>query len=148
MKIITRLLTKNLTKVPLLWITFNMQKYKKYGKKNSCTQQKGKHNRSPDKIIYFCHKLCKIHKVYLLHLLTIYTFRRNKLKNIISKSEFWLKKTSAALCDGDHHVPEYLVSECISFWCIFYIINGLWLSTKKLMNTKNILFDYCIQCFI
>lgn len=36
MKIITRLLTKNLTKVPLLWITFNMQKYKKYGKKNSC----------------------------------------------------------------------------------------------------------------
>ena len=36
MKIITRPLTKNLTKVPLLWITFNMQKYKKYGKKNSC----------------------------------------------------------------------------------------------------------------
>lgn len=33
MKIITRLLTKNIAKVPLLWITFNMQKYKKYGKK-------------------------------------------------------------------------------------------------------------------
>lgn len=36
MEIITRLLTKNLTKVPILWITFNIQKYKKYGKKNSC----------------------------------------------------------------------------------------------------------------
>lgn len=36
MKIITRLLTKNFTKVPLLWITFNMQKFKKYGAKGSC----------------------------------------------------------------------------------------------------------------
>ncbi len=36
MKIITRLLTKNLTKVPLLWITFNMQKFKKYGANGSC----------------------------------------------------------------------------------------------------------------
>lgn len=36
MKIITRLLTKNLTKVPFLWITINMQKYKKYGKEKSC----------------------------------------------------------------------------------------------------------------
>ena len=36
MKILTRLLTKNLTKIPLLWITFNYQKYKKNGLKGSC----------------------------------------------------------------------------------------------------------------
>ena len=36
MKIITRLLTRNLTKVPLVWITFNMKKFKKYGAKGSC----------------------------------------------------------------------------------------------------------------
>nr|WP_297933158.1 hypothetical protein [uncultured Lachnoclostridium sp.] len=36
MKTITRILTKNFTKVPLFWITFNMQKFKKYGANGSC----------------------------------------------------------------------------------------------------------------
>jgi hypothetical protein len=31
-----RLLTRNLTQVPLLWVTFNYQLFKKNGKKNSC----------------------------------------------------------------------------------------------------------------
>jgi hypothetical protein len=35
-KPITRLLTCNLTKIPLFHITFNYQKFKKHGKKNSC----------------------------------------------------------------------------------------------------------------
>ena len=36
MKLITRLLTKNLQKVPLLWINFNMKKFKENGAKGSC----------------------------------------------------------------------------------------------------------------
>ena len=36
MKPITRLLTKNLQIIPLLWIDFNMKKFKKDGAKNSC----------------------------------------------------------------------------------------------------------------
>ena len=36
MKILTRLFTKNLTKVPLLWITFNWKLFKKNGAKCSC----------------------------------------------------------------------------------------------------------------
>lgn len=36
MKILTRLFTKNLTKVPLLWITFNWKLFKKNGAKGSC----------------------------------------------------------------------------------------------------------------
>ena len=36
MKILTRLFTKNLTKVPLLWITFNWKLFKKNGAKDSC----------------------------------------------------------------------------------------------------------------
>lgn len=36
MKILTRLFTKNLTKVPLLWITFNWGLFKKNGAKGSC----------------------------------------------------------------------------------------------------------------
>lgn len=35
-KPITRLLTKNLQKIPLLMIDFNLKKYKKYGAKGSC----------------------------------------------------------------------------------------------------------------
>ena len=30
-------LTKNYTKVPLFWVDFNLEKYQKYGAKNSCT---------------------------------------------------------------------------------------------------------------
>lgn len=37
MKLITRLLTHNLQKIPLLYINFNMKKFKKNGAKNSCT---------------------------------------------------------------------------------------------------------------
>lgn len=33
---LSRLLTKNYTKIPLLWISFNLKKYKKDGAKNSC----------------------------------------------------------------------------------------------------------------
>lgn len=33
---LSRLLTKNHIKIPLLWISFNFKKYKKYGTKNSC----------------------------------------------------------------------------------------------------------------
>lgn len=36
MKILTRLFTKNLTKIPLLWITFNWKMFKKNGTKGSC----------------------------------------------------------------------------------------------------------------
>lgn len=36
MKLITRLLTKNLQKVPLLRIDFNMKKYRENGAKSSC----------------------------------------------------------------------------------------------------------------
>ena len=36
MKIITRLLTKNLTKLPLFWVTFNWQLFKKNSSKGSC----------------------------------------------------------------------------------------------------------------
>ena len=36
MKILTRLFTKNLTKIPLLWITFNWKFFKKNGAKGSC----------------------------------------------------------------------------------------------------------------
>lgn len=36
MKLFTRLLTKNLQKVPLLWINFNMKKFKENGAKGSC----------------------------------------------------------------------------------------------------------------
>ena len=36
MKILTRLFTKNLTKIPLLWITFNWKLFKKNGTKGSC----------------------------------------------------------------------------------------------------------------
>ena len=36
MKILTRLFTKNLTKVPLLWITFNWKLFKENGAKGSC----------------------------------------------------------------------------------------------------------------
>jgi len=32
-----KLLTKGFTKIPLLWVDFNLKKYKKYGAKNSCT---------------------------------------------------------------------------------------------------------------
>ena len=34
--ILTRLLTKNKTKIPLFWVNFNYQHYKKFGKENSC----------------------------------------------------------------------------------------------------------------
>ena len=37
MNILTRLLTKNLTKIPLLWITFNWKTFKARGPKGSCT---------------------------------------------------------------------------------------------------------------
>lgn len=36
MKLFTRLLTRNLQKVPLLWIDFNMKKFKENGAKGSC----------------------------------------------------------------------------------------------------------------
>ena len=36
MKVLTRLFTKNLTKVPLLWITFNWKLFKEHGEKGSC----------------------------------------------------------------------------------------------------------------
>lgn len=36
MKILTRLFTKNLTKIPLLWITFNWKLFKENGAKGSC----------------------------------------------------------------------------------------------------------------
>ena len=36
MKFLERLLTNNLTKIPLLYINFNYQYYKKHGEKNSC----------------------------------------------------------------------------------------------------------------
>lgn len=32
----SRLLTKNLKEIPLLWINFNLQHYRKLGKINSC----------------------------------------------------------------------------------------------------------------
>jgi hypothetical protein len=36
MKLLTRLFTKNLTRVPLLVLYFNEPHYRKYGKKDSC----------------------------------------------------------------------------------------------------------------
>lgn len=36
MKILTRLLTKNLRSVPLLYISLNLQKFRKSGAKGSC----------------------------------------------------------------------------------------------------------------
>lgn len=36
MKLLECLLTNNLTKIPLLYINFNYQYYKKHGEKNSC----------------------------------------------------------------------------------------------------------------
>lgn len=36
MKILTRLFTKNLTKIPLLWITFNWKLFKENEAKGSC----------------------------------------------------------------------------------------------------------------
>lgn len=36
MKILTRLFTKNLTKFPLFWVTFNWQLFKKNGTRCSC----------------------------------------------------------------------------------------------------------------
>ena len=36
LKLFQRLTTKNLKEIPLLWITFNYQKFKENGKKNSC----------------------------------------------------------------------------------------------------------------
>lgn len=36
MKILTRLLTKNLTKFPLFWVTFNWKLFKKNGSRGSC----------------------------------------------------------------------------------------------------------------
>lgn len=34
---LTKLLTKNQTKIPLFWVDFNYQKYKVHGAKNSCS---------------------------------------------------------------------------------------------------------------
>ena len=34
---LTKLLTKNKTEIPLLWVDFNYQKYKENGAKGSCT---------------------------------------------------------------------------------------------------------------
>ena len=36
MSVISRLLTKNYTKVPLLWINFNLRKFQKEGAPGSC----------------------------------------------------------------------------------------------------------------
>ena len=36
MKFISRLLTRNFTKIPLLWIGFNLQKFRQDGPENSC----------------------------------------------------------------------------------------------------------------
>lgn len=36
MKVLTRLFTKNLTKIPLLWITFNWKLFKKNDANGSC----------------------------------------------------------------------------------------------------------------
>jgi hypothetical protein len=36
MKLLTRLLTKNLTRIPLLMLYFNEPHFRKYGKKDSC----------------------------------------------------------------------------------------------------------------
>lgn len=36
MNILTKLLTKNYTKVPLLWVTFNYQEFKEHGIPGSC----------------------------------------------------------------------------------------------------------------
>ena len=36
MKILTRLFTKNFTRIPLLWITFNWKIFEKNGAKGSC----------------------------------------------------------------------------------------------------------------
>lgn len=58
MKIITRLLTKNLTKVPFLWITFNMQKYKKYGKEKSCICHIHQRLKDDEHIITTMNELC------------------------------------------------------------------------------------------
>jgi len=35
-KPIAKFLTKNFTRIPLLWIDFNYKKYKKFGEKGSC----------------------------------------------------------------------------------------------------------------
>lgn len=39
MKLLQRLLTKNLNEIPLLWVDFNYNKYKSNGKKGSCNAQ-------------------------------------------------------------------------------------------------------------
>ena len=36
MKLLTRLLTRNLTRVPLFWVTFNWPHYRKHVAKDSC----------------------------------------------------------------------------------------------------------------
>lgn len=36
MNVLTRLLTRNLTRIPLLWITFNWKAFKERGPKGSC----------------------------------------------------------------------------------------------------------------
>ena len=39
MKLLQRLLTKNLNEIPLFYVTFNYNKYKDNGKKGSCNAQ-------------------------------------------------------------------------------------------------------------
>ena len=67
MKLITRLLTKNLQRVPLLRIDFNMKKFRENGAKGSCMCVIHPVLKDDDHIIETMNRLCAIRSSFILH---------------------------------------------------------------------------------
>ena len=58
MRFISRLLTYNFTKIPLLWIGFNLQKFRKDEQKDSCTCELHPELQNDQHIITVMNELC------------------------------------------------------------------------------------------
>lgn len=58
MKFISRLLTRNFTKIPLLWIDFNLQKFRQDGPENSCYCELHPELKNDQHIISTMNELC------------------------------------------------------------------------------------------
>lgn len=58
MRFISRLLTHNFTKIPLLWIGFNLQKFREDGPKDSCYCELHPELQDDQHIITVMNELC------------------------------------------------------------------------------------------
>ena len=58
MRFISRLLTRNFTKIPLLWIGFNLQKFRKDDPKDSCYCELHPELQNDEHIIATMNELC------------------------------------------------------------------------------------------